>query len=177
MAILYLNLFFSFMKISFLSFGGMTMIPIINEEVLRFGWMTAEEVLDIVAIAEMTPGSLGINCATFVGLRSGGILGAVCATLGTMMPSLTLCLAAAHFIHKFQDNVPLNTLLKGIRPVCLGMLLAIAITMGRSVFWVQSSLSLNLVIISLIAGYCLFRRKLSIPKTIFLAALLGLVMG
>ncbi|MCC8025253.1 MAG: chromate transporter [Clostridium sp.] len=174
---LYLNLFLSFTKIGFLSFGGMTMIPIINEEVLKFGWMTSEEVMDIVAIAEMTPGSLGINCATFVGLRSGGIPGALCATLGTMMPSLTLCLAAAHFINKFKDNRTLNTLLKGIRPVCLGMLLAIAMTMGRSVFWEHSAVCWNLIIISLITGYCLFKIKLSIPRAILLAALLGLLIG
>ncbi len=177
MTILYLNLFLSFMKIGFLSFGGMTMIPIINEEVLKFGWMTTEEVLDIVAIAEMTPGSLGINCATFVGLRSGGIPGALCATLGTMMPSLTLCLMAAHFIHKFQNNMTLNTLLKGIRPICLGMLMATAITMGQSVFWEHSSICWNLVIISLITGYCLFKRKFSIPHTILLAAFLGILIG
>lgn len=153
------------------------MIPIINEEVMKFGWMTPEEVLDIVAIAEMTPGSLGINCATFVGLRSGGIPGALCATLGTMMPSLTLCLVAAHFISRFRDNATLNTLLKGIRPVCLGMLLAIAITMGQSVFLEHSAICWNLILVSLIAGYCLFKLRLSIPKTILLSALMGLLIG
>ena len=60
-----LELFWSFMKIGFFSFGGLTMIPVINDEVLLHGWMTADEVMDIVAVAEMTPGSLGINCATF----------------------------------------------------------------------------------------------------------------
>lgn len=174
---LYINLFLSFMKIGFLSFGGMTMIPIINEEVLKYGWMTVEEVLDIVAIAEMTPGSLGVNCATFVGLRSGGIFGSICATLGAMMPSLTLCLTAAHFINKFRDNRHLNNLLKGIRPVSLGMLSAIAVTMGQAVFWEGSSICWNRILISLITGYCLFRKKFSIPKTIAIAAVLGLVMG
>lgn len=174
---LYLRLFLSFTKIGFFSFGGMTMIPIINEEVLKYGWMTSAEVMDIVAIAEMTPGSLGINCATFVGLRSGGIPGALCATLGTMMPSLTLCLAAACFIHRFRDNATLNTLLKGIRPVCLGMLLAIAFTMGKSVLWSGYGIYWNLVVISIISGLCLFRWKFSIPRTILVAAALGLVLG
>lgn len=68
-----LDLFLSFLKIGFFSFGGTTMIPVINDEVLVHGWMTADEVMDIVAVAEMTPGSLGINCATFVGLRTAGI--------------------------------------------------------------------------------------------------------
>ena len=63
---IYLLLFWSFMKVGFCSFGGMTMIPVISDIVLRYGWMTSEEVLDIVAVAEMTPGSLGINSASFV---------------------------------------------------------------------------------------------------------------
>lgn len=60
---LYLELFLSFMRIGFCSFGGTTMVPVINDEVLSHGWMTAAEVIDIVAVAEMTPGSLGINCS------------------------------------------------------------------------------------------------------------------
>ena len=100
---LYLELFLSFMRIGFCSFGGTTMVPVINDEVLSHGWMTAAEVIDIVAVAEMTPGSLGINCATFVGLRTAGIPGALSASFGVMMPSLTLSMAAAGFI--FQLNV------------------------------------------------------------------------
>ena len=98
------DLFLSFLKIGFFSFGGTTMIPVINDEVLVHGWMTADEVMDIVAVAEMTPGSLGINCATFVGLRTAGILGALSASLAVMMPSLTLCMLAAHFIMKLKDT-------------------------------------------------------------------------
>ena len=78
---IYLLLFWSFMKVGFCSFGGMTMIPVISDIVLRYGWMTSEEVLDIVAVAEMPPGSLGINSASFVGFRTAGWLGAFCANL------------------------------------------------------------------------------------------------
>ena len=66
---IYIELFVSFLLIGFTSFGGMSMIPLINAEMLSHGWMTATEVSDIVAIAEMTPGPLGINCATFAGTR------------------------------------------------------------------------------------------------------------
>lgn len=87
----YLQLFWSFLKIGFTSFGGLSMIPLISSEMLSHNWMTAEEVSDIVAIAEMTPGPLGVNCATFAGIRTAGFLGAVAANLGVLMPSLTLC--------------------------------------------------------------------------------------
>ena len=65
-----LKLFWSFMLIGFGSFGGLSMIPQISNEVLSNGWMTAEQVTDIVAIAEMTPGPLGLNCASFAGMQA-----------------------------------------------------------------------------------------------------------
>lgn len=181
-----LKLFLSFMKIGFFSFGGLTMIPVINDEVLAHGWMTADEVMDIVAVAEMTPGSLGINCATFVGLRTAGVLGAVCASVGVMVPSLTLCLLAAHFIVKLKGNRILESALSGVRPVSMGMLLAVAVTLSQSTFlpgageaagaWI-SQIQWNLVLIAVICGILMFKTKISIPKTILLAAVLGLLIG
>lgn len=173
----YLNLFLAFMKIGFCSFGGMTMIPVINDEVLRYGWMTSSEVMDIVAVAEMTPGSLGINAATFVGLRTAGFWGAVCASFGVMVPSLTLCLIAAHFILKLKGNPFLESAMRGIRPVSLGMLVAAAVTLGAATFWTGERISWNMVLIAVLTGFLLFRTKLSIPKTILIAAVLGIFLG
>ncbi|WP_432628005.1 chromate transporter [Brotaphodocola sp.] len=180
---IYLRLFFSFMKIGFCSFGGMTMIPVINDEVLRYGWMTSAEVMDIVAVAEMTPGSLGINCATFVGLRTAGIFGSMVASLGVMMPSLTLSLLAAQFIFRLKGNPWLESAMRGVRPASLGMLVAAGVTLAISTFLPETglvrdfSISWNLVLIAVIAGYFLMKRKWSIPKTILLAAVLGLLIG
>ena len=87
---LLLELFWSFVKIGFTSFGGLSMIPLISSEMISHGWMTAEEVSDIVAIAEMTPGPLGLNCATFAGIRAAGILGAFVANMGALSPTYTL---------------------------------------------------------------------------------------
>lgn len=176
---IYLRLFLSFMKIGFCSFGGMTMIPVINDEVLRYGWMTAAEVMDIVAVAEMTPGSLGINCATFVGLRAAGVAGALSASLGVMMPSLTLSMVAAHFILHMKGNRFLESAMRGVRPASLGMLSAAGVTLGIPTFFPGSSFNVawNLVLIAVICGYLLMGRKLSIPKTIMAAAVLGLLIG
>ncbi len=174
---IYLNLFLSFMKIGFCSFGGMTMIPVINDEVMRYGWMTPAEVMDIVAVAEMTPGSLGINCATFVGLRTAGVSGALCASLGVMMPSLTLSLAAAHFIMHLKGNRIMEHAMKGVRPASLGMLASAAVTLGMATFFINKSISWNLVLIAGVCGFILVRWKWSIPKTILLAAVLGFFIG
>lgn len=178
-----LELFLSFMKIGFFSFGGMTMIPVINDEVLVHGWMTADEVMDIVAVAEMTPGSLGINCATFVGLRTAGIAGAFSATLGVMIPSLTLCMAAAHFIMKLKGNMTLENAMNGVRPVSMGMLLAVVVTLSQTTFWAEnaaasfSGVRWNLAAVAILSGVFMFRLKLTIPKTILLAAALGFLIG
>lgn len=176
---IYLRLFLSFMKIGFCSFGGTTMIPVINDEVLTHGWMTAAEVMDIVAVAEMTPGSLGINCATFVGLRTAGIAGALSASIGVMMPSLTLSMIAAGFLLRLKDNPWLESAMRGVRPASLGMLAAAVLIMGVSTYLPEGGfdVSWNFVLIAVIAGYLLLKKKLSIPKTILVAAVLGLLIG
>ncbi|MDO4267939.1 MAG: chromate transporter [Eubacteriales bacterium] len=176
---IYLRLFLSFMKIGFCSFGGMTMVPVIQDEVLRYGWMTPAEVMDIVAVAEMTPGSLGINCATFVGLRTVGVAGAVCASLGVMVPSLTICLVAANFILRLKGNKYLESAMRGVRPVSLGMLAAAAVTLSASTFFLEdwTGISWNMAAIAVITGYLLIKKQLTIPKTILIAAVLGLLIG
>ena len=99
-----LELYWSFLLIGFSSFGGLSMIPQISDQVLSHGWMTAEQVTDIVAIAEMTPGPLGLNCASFAGMQAAGIPGAIAANLGVLTPTLTLCALAAVFFNRFRDG-------------------------------------------------------------------------
>ena len=98
-----LELFWSFCKIGFTSFGGLSMVPLINHEMLSHGWMTLSEVSDIVAIAEMTPGPLGLNCATFAGTRVAGFLGAISASLGVLSPTFLICAVAAAAFEKFRE--------------------------------------------------------------------------
>ena len=124
---IYLELFLSFLMIGFTSFGGMTMIPLINDQMLTHGWMTSQEVADIVAIAEMTPGPLGLNCATFAGTRTAGIPGALAASLGVITPSLTVTMLVAMFLAKFKESRLMDEALFGIRPVCIGMIFAVMI--------------------------------------------------
>jgi Chromate transport protein ChrA len=153
------------------------MVSVINDEVLRYGWMTEREVADIVAIAEMTPGSLGINCATFVGLRIGGIPGALCASLGSMIPSLTLCMLASYFIMRLRNNPVLESVMSAIRPVCFGMILSVMLTLGKTTYSTETTIHWNLVLIGIISGFFLIKMKISIPKTILLAGFLGLLIG
>lgn len=173
---IFLQLFLSFVKIGFCSFGGMSMIPVINQEMLSHGWMTTEELADIVAIAEMTPGSIGINCATFVGMRTQGIPGACLATFGVMVPSLTLTLLAAHFMKLFRENHYVNGAMFAIRPVCLGMIAATLISMTQSNLVIAGAFSWLALLIAVVCGVLLIQFKLPTPLVIVAAAVLGLIL-
>ena len=89
------QLFAAFAKIGFTSFGGTSMIPLIMDEMSSHGWMTDADLTNLIAIAEMTPGSLGVNAATFAGTKTAGMPGGVFAVLGVLSPTLTLTLLAA----------------------------------------------------------------------------------
>ena len=176
---IYLELFLSFLMIGFTSFGGMSMIPLINDQMLSHGWMTAQEVADIVAIAEMTPGPLGLNCATFAGARTAGIAGALSATLGVITPSLTLTMLAAMFLEKFRESRLMNDALYGIRPICIGMIMAVIIQQCETNY-AGSFLgfaSWPALIAGAVSMLMLLRFKWSVPKTILLAAGIGILLG
>lgn len=171
-----LQLLGSFCRIGFTSFGGMSMIPLINDEMLGHGWMTAHEVSDIVAIAEMTPGPIGLNCATFAGLRVAGIAGAVFAILGMLMPTLTLCALAAMFFEKFRESRALQNIMLGVRPASIGIIFAVIITMSCSNYLVDGALHLGAVAVGAVALALLLWRKWSVPRVIVLSAVLGLLL-
>ena len=173
---LYIELFLSFVMIGFTSFGGLSMIPLISQQMLSHGWMTAQEVADIVAIAEMTPGPLGLNCATCAGSRTAGIAGAACASLGVLLPSFTVCMVAAAFLVKFRESRILANALYGIRPVCIGMIFSIIIQQSLSNYAVASAVSWPAVLIGAVSLVMILRFHWDVPKTILLAALLGLLL-
>ena len=176
---IYLQLFLSFLMIGFTSFGGMSMIPLINDQMLSHGWMTAHEVADIVAIAEMTPGPLGLNCATFAGARTAGIAGALVASLGVITPSLTVTMIAAVFLTRFRENRLMENALYGIRPVCIGMIFAVIVQQCQANYagTFLNFVSWQALIIGAVSLLMLMRFKWTVPKTILLAAALGVILG
>ena len=117
-----LELFWSFVKIGFTSFGGLSMIPLITSEVLSHGWMTAAEVSDIVAIAEMTPGPIALNAATFVGIQVAGLPGALVATLGCILPSCVIVMALAYLYYRYKGLSMVQGILSGLRPAVVAMI-------------------------------------------------------
>lgn len=171
-----LALFWSFCQIGYTSFGGLSMLPLINSEMTTHGWMTAEEVADIIAIAEITPGPLGLNCATFAGIRVAGVAGAAAANLGVLMPTLTLCALAALFLEKFKRSAVLQNVMFGVRPVCLGLICAIILSMGQTNYLPENGIALRAVAVGAAALTAALRFRWSIPRVIIGAAILGLLL-
>jgi chromate transporter len=119
------QIFFTFFKIGAFTFGGgYAMVPLIQREASeKHGWVTDEDILDIVAIAESTPGPIAINSATFVGYRACGVLGSVAATLGVVLPSFMIILAISGILRQFQENVYVQYAFRGIRCGVLALIL------------------------------------------------------
>ncbi len=171
-----LELYWSFCKIGFSSFGGLSMVPLINDEMLSHGWMTLAEVSDIIAIAEITPGPLGLNCATFAGTRVAGMAGAACATLGVLTSTLLLCSIAAVAFEKFRDSSFMKKVMTGVRPTCLGLIFGVMASLTTNYLGADGTVNLPALAIGGIAALCLMHFKLSIPKTLTLCAALGLLL-
>ncbi len=146
------------------------MIPLISSEMISHGFMTASEVADIVAIAEMTPGPLGLNCATFAGMRAGGILGAIVANLGALSPTLTVAFIAAIFFEHAKNNKHLVQIMTGVRPACVGMVAGVILEMSRENYVDVPTLAIGIVDLIL-----LLYVKMSIPKVLLLSAILGII--
>ncbi|MBQ1169734.1 MAG: chromate transporter [Oscillospiraceae bacterium] len=171
-----LKLYWSFLLIGFSSFGGLSMIPLISSEMVSNGWMTVSQVTDIVAIAEMTPGPLGLNCATFAGMQAAGIPGAIAANLGTLAPTYTLCAVAAAFFFRFKESLFVRRMLVGVRPACLGMVLGVLVSLSLSSYFPQASLNLPAMVIGVTDLVLLMKYKVGIPKIILFSAGMGIVL-
>jgi len=118
------QLFVTFFKIGAFTFGGgYAMIPLIQKEAVeKKKWVTDDDILEIIAIAESTPGPIAINSATFVGYRTCGVLGAACATFGVVLPSFAIILAISYVLNEFQNIQAIQYAFNGIRAGVLALL-------------------------------------------------------
>ena len=132
---IFLELFITFFKIGLFTFGGgYAMLPLIQKEVLNHGWMEIEEIINFIAVSESTPGPFAINCATYVGMETGGVLGAICATLGVVLPSFIVILCVARFYKKFKESKIVSDLMTGLRPAVIGLIGSALVSMILTVF-------------------------------------------
>ena len=121
---LLLKLFFAFIQVGLFSVGGgYAAIPLIQEQIVNIhGLMTLEEFSDLITVAEMTPGPISINSATFVGMRIAGVPGVLLCTLGCIIPSFCICLILAHFYYKYRTVSGVQVVLGSLRPAVVSLI-------------------------------------------------------
>jgi chromate transporter len=148
---LFLQLFWVFFIIGLFTFGGgYAMLSLIQTQVVvTHQWLTESEFTDIVAISQMTPGPVGVNCATYVGyetLQGAGasslvsILGSFTATLAVILPSFLIVLAIVKFYTKFKDNKIFEGVMSWLRPAVVGLIGAAALILIFKVTWTGTPL-------------------------------------
>ena len=169
---LYLELFLTFFKIGLFTIGGgYAMLPLIQADVQAKGWMTAEELVNFIAVSESTPGPFAVNVSTYVG-----------AELGVVLPSFLIILLVARFYAAFRSSAIVSGAMGGLRPAVIGMIGAAVVSVGQTVFLPEGlaavtadPLVCSLAIFALMA--VLTHKKLHPIVIILLSALLGIVTG
>lgn len=145
---LYFQLFISFLQIGALSFGGgYAAIPLIQQQVVTLhGWLSLSEFTDLITISQMTPGPIAINSATFVGTRVGGFFGALCATIGCILPSCLLVSLLAWAYLKYRDLSIIQDVLSSLRPAVIAMIASAGFSILVSILWPQGMSSLSALV-------------------------------
>lgn len=153
--------------------GGYAMVPMMEHEVVeRYQWLSKEEFLDILAVAQTAPGVFAVNMSSHIGHKLGGVRSAIVATVGNVLPSYLIILLMAMFFRVFKDNVWVEYAFKGIRPVVVALIAVPVFTMARS-----ANLSWQTCWIPLLAASLIYLLGVSPVYVILVAGLLGLSYG
>ena len=191
---LLLQLFLTFMKIGVVSFGGgYAMIPFIQETVLRHEWLTNQELIDFIAVSESTPGAFAVNISTYVGSQVGsaengllgGVLGALCATAGVVLPAFLIIIIIAKIYDKFKESKLVKGAMFGLKSTVVGLIAAAVISIAFEVFFangftsaifVTSTFWFSLVVFAVML-FLLLYKKISPIIIIALSAVAGIIAG
>ena len=183
---IYLLLFLEFFKMGALTFGGgYAMIPFIEETVRNHEWMTTRELVDFIAVSESTPGAFAVNISTYIGSEVGGILGALCATIGLVLPPFIVIILIAKVYDRFKSSTIVQGAMLGLKSTVVGLIGATVLSVGIEIFFSQGIkfevlktanfyVSLGIFAISL---FLLLYKKLNPILIIAISAVLGIIMG
>ena len=172
---IYWQLFFSFLQIGTLSFGGgYAAMPLIQAQIVtQHQWLTMSEFTDLVTIAEMTPGPIAVNSATFVGTKIGGVFGALVATAGCILPACILVTLIAKLYLKYKNIAVLQSVLGSLRPAVVAMIASAGILILVSAFWggTVNLAATNWLMVSIfLAAFLLLRKTKLNPIAVMVLA-------
>lgn len=181
---IYLQLFYSFIKIGLFSFGGgYAAMPLIRDQIVTLhSWMSMNEFNDLITISQMTPGPIAINSATFVGIKIAGIGGALAATVGCVLPSCVIVTVIAKLYLKYRNMDTLQGVLTSLRPAVVAMIAASGVSILVTAFWGTDPITLGgtnvgLVIIFVVCVALLRTIKLNPIIVMLLAGVLNLLFS
>ncbi len=154
-----LKLFLCFVQIGLLSIGGgYAAVPIIQNRVVdTFGWITSTQFADLITIAEMTPGPIAVNCATFTGMQIAGIKGAIAATAGCVFPSCIIVILLILIYYKFRDGKVLKTVLQTLRPVVVALIISAGFSIAKTCVFTEEGIDM-IAILLVIASFFIIRK-------------------
>jgi chromate transporter len=174
------ELFRTFLMLGMISFGGgYAMIPIVEAEVSRYGWMTTEQLTNIIAIAGMSPGPIGSNLAVLIGYSTAGLSGALIATLGILLPSLVLVIIVAAFFMKLHENEIVKSIFYGLKPIVTSLIIYAAIRFAMSNNLISIQLSFETISLFMIFGlslYVLLKHRWNPVFVILVSGLVGIAL-
>lgn len=141
---IYFQLFISFFQVGLFSIGGgYAALPLIRDQIVGIhAWMTMSEFTDLITIAEMTPGPIAVNSATFVGIRIAGIAGALAATLGCIFPSLAIVPFLAFLYYHYKGASMTQSVLSGLRPAVVALIASAGVSIARTVLFAEKEITL-----------------------------------
>lgn len=185
---IYLTLFLEFFKVGLFCFGGaFGMIPLIEETVMHYDWLSESEFFDLIGVCESTPGPVAVNMATYIGSVQGGIFGSIAATLGVVMPSFLIILLVASVMKNLTENRVFRGFMQGVKPVIVALILSTGVILlvkavGAADLAVSSQDIVPMLIFALLAavyfGYGrITGKKLSSVLLILISAGLGVAVS
>ena len=132
---IYLSLFYEFFKAGLFAVGGgLATIPFMKEISLKTGWFTLSQLTDMIAVTESTPGPMGVNCATYVGYETAGILGGIIATLGLIAPSIIIIIIISKILEKFRNNKYVDAAFFGLRAASVALIADAGVSVAELTF-------------------------------------------
>lgn len=172
----YLQLFFAFLQIGLVAFGGgYAALPIIQDVIVgQYGWLNMTEMLDVVTISQLTPGPIAINAASFVGTKLGAIPGAAIATFGNIIPQTLLMLTLGYFLFRGKRIVLLDNMLEALRPGVVGLIAVAALSMLISSVYPDKTIDF-IALGCFGIGLVLYYKKVDVMILIGLGAIIGIV--
>lgn len=185
---IYLQVFFEFFKAGLFAIGGgLATLPFLFDISTKTGWFSSNDIMNLIAISESTPGSLGVNMATYAGVITGGILGGIIATIGLVAPSIIIIEIIAKVFDKFKNAKIVQSMFEGLRPASTGLIAAAGLLVAKTAFinledfkrngLTLKTISLSSVLLAVIIFIGMKKLKLHPIFYIIFSAAAGIVIG